>query len=250
MNKIRKCLEMISILGIICWAIIAIIILQWKNLYYYPQYDLYLYVDGGIVGNRTVIMGQSLDSMNTILRYESRDVFNFYIGKVENHFYIYWPEDTTSYHYTSIKSDSLDSFKSYPLKEVKYLSYLKYYKLDGDHFSLVTFQHQTPEDWIDTYEAWSDGLHWGSPGQLKIFYDTRISSDRSSNSCFMSSGDITIVDCDASTYIRLLIKTLDNESVAFIVALFFFIIIYVLCFFLVPKEKKLSWRRFLMNETH
>lgn len=228
MKIICICVKTITILGIINWVILAIFFLQWKNLYYYPQYDLYLYVDGGIIGNRTVILGQSLDSMNTILRYDSRDVFNFYIGKAEDRFYIYWPEDTTSWHYTSVKNDGPGSSFSYELKEVQYRPYLKKNKLDSTKFSLVTYLHQTPEDWIETYKSWSDTLHWGSPGQLKIYYDTRVSNSYS-NPSDIKTDDIKNVDCNVYLYIKLLIRALDKESVIFIFTSLFFVIIYSLC---------------------
>lgn len=226
-----RCIKLISILGIILWVIFALFFLQWKNLYYYPQYDLFLYVDGGIIGNRTVILGQSLESMNTILRYDSRDVFNFYIGKSEERFYIYWPEDTTSCHYSSVKGDCPNSTKSFDLQEVKYIPFLKHCSIDSRNVSLVTFLHQTPENWIDTYKAWSDTLHWGSPGQLKIYFDTRIDCAKYSNSYDTNSDGITIGDCDARTYMKLFIKALDKDSIAFIVTLFLWVIVYVLCLF-------------------
>lgn len=225
-------IKKIILFGIFLWALNAVFFyFHFKDIYYYPKFDLYIYVDGGIVGNRTVILGQNLDHMNTILRFDSRYRLDFYIAKSNDHYYIYWPEDTTSWHYTSVQSYN-PNILSYELKKVPYLPLLQECKLDSMNFSLVTFHHQTPEDWIETFELWTDTLHWGSHGQLKIGNDIRLSVFESTGKYSMNSDALTIVNHEFFSFVKLFFKALDGKSICFILTLFLLVIVYRLCSFI------------------
>lgn len=222
-----KLVKYLTISCIIIWVIVAFIVFGlWKNLYYYPQYNLYIYADGGFVNNRTLLLGEDTDSLNTILRYDSKDEFCCYIAKTEGHYYIYWPEDTASYQCNSIKKQVSSESFSYEMKEVHYDAHLKEYFSTDTLFSLVTYVHLTPENWIDNYKTYSDTLHWWVPGQLKVDYALGLSSMNTKENVEIRC--ISVFDCGLLTYMKIVLKAMDSKTIAFILVLIFWIMLYCL----------------------
>jgi len=246
---IIKLVKLLTVFGIVIWVLIAIAVFGlWKNFYYYPQYNLYIYADGGVVGNRTILLGESPDSMNTILRFDFREDFGCYISKAEDHYYIYWPEDTTSFHYENIifKHDSISSFTP----KMKYDAYLRDYYSNNANFSLVTYVHQTPDNWIDAscnsynsgpvstvfcfhqtpdgfkdaYKLFTDTLHWGMPGMIRFDDALRIFALNPKEK--VDIRHVSIKECGLLTYMKNFFKPLDEKTVMFFLVLFFCIILY------------------------
>ena len=207
------------------WTITTIFVFfQWKYLYYYPDYDLYLFIDGGIVGNRTIMMGPSLEEMHTTVRYDARGCFPFYIGKDDGHFYIYWPEDTVNTHYSSFRVDNPRGSFTFKLQETEYHPFLKEFKSDNPNFVLVPYMHQELDNWIESFETWTDTLHWNCPGQIKMNYDMRLSQ---TNVFSEAPAVVPVVKGNFFSFMGLCFRALDCKSFIFLQLIFIFVLLYV-----------------------
>lgn len=225
-NGIIEFVRSFILFAIVIWIAIAyVVFVCWKDFYYYPTYDLYIYADGGIVGNRTILLGEDPDRMNTCIRYDSKDCFSFYISKAENHFYIYWPEDTTTIQYKNVMKQKTSIIFSHNLEEVKYNSCLREFYSDDASFSLEPYIHQTPENWIETFETWSDSIHWGQPGQIKISQELRLSALNPNEN--LDFKQISIKDCGLLSYSKVFFRALDSTIYIF-VSIF---LLYVFCYY-------------------
>lgn len=220
-----KFVKYLTLFCIVIWVFGAIAVFGlWKNFYYYPRYNLYIYANGGIVGNRTLLLGEDPNSLNTILRYDTRKHFCCYIAKAEGHYYIYWPEDTTSYQYDSvIKYVSSSSFTS-EMKKVHYDAYLRDYHSTDTLFSLVTYVHLSPDNWIDNYKTYTDTLYWWAPGQLKIDQALRLSAINPNEDANLRK--VSIAECGLMTYMKNFFKALDERTILFVLVLLVLIMLY------------------------
>lgn len=207
---------------LLVWVIIEILFayfsfIHWKGLYYCPEYHLFIYSDNGIVGNKSMLLGQDLSEMNTLIRFDyTRDDNSCYILKGEEGFLIYWPEDTTSYHWDYVR----DTLKNkYNLQKVPYQKRLKKMECQDGLFQLITYKHQTKENWKENFESWTDAYHWDNADNAIVIDHVLCpvltgwkSGER------IAAKKISGLEYGVTTYMKLYWKALDKKTSGLFVA--------------------------------